>query len=80
MKIRCYDIQYDTDGLKVKGLPKELLFEIDDPTFSPHDEAADLISDKTGWCVMGFQWEKIKTPKGRKPTVRRNPIQEECEK
>jgi hypothetical protein len=59
MKIRCYDIQYDTDGLKIKGLPKQLIFEVEDPTFDPAYEAADLISDKTGWCVVGFQFEKL---------------------
>ena len=59
MKIRTYDIQYDTDGLKVKGLPKELFFDVEDQEFDPEYEAADLISDKTGWCVVGFQYEII---------------------
>ena len=59
MKIRCYNIRYDTDGLKV-NLPKELFFESDEPDFDPHEEAADLISDKTGWCVFSFDWEEVK--------------------
>lgn len=59
MKIRCYNIRYDTDGLKVK-LPKELFFESDEPDFDPHEDAADLISDKTGWCVFSFSWEEVK--------------------
>jgi hypothetical protein len=59
MKIRCYNIRYDTDGLKVK-LPKELFFESDEPDFDPHKEAADLISDKTSWCVFSFSLEEVK--------------------
>lgn len=59
MKIRCFNIRYDTDGLKVK-LPKELFFDNDDPDFNPDTEAADLISDKTGWCVFSFDWEEVK--------------------
>lgn len=58
MQIKAFNIQYDTDGVKVKGLPQELWFEIDDdPDFDPATELADLISNKTGWCVFGYDFE-----------------------
>lgn len=54
MKYRAYDIEYETDGQKVK-LPKVLDFEITDPESDPSDGLADLISDRTGWLVKGFK-------------------------
>ena len=56
MAYRVYNIKYDTDGLKV-DLPKELFFEVNRDDFDPEFELADLISDKTGWCVFGFDYK-----------------------
>ena len=47
-------------GLHIPELPQELFFEDDDPDFDPSLEAADLISDKTGWCVFSFSWDEVK--------------------
>ena len=57
MKIRFFDIQWDTDGEEV-DLPTETIMEV------PEDcdldtEGADVLSDKFGWCVLGFNWEKV---------------------
>ncbi len=53
---RVFDIDYDTDGAKIGNLPKELILELDDDA-DPQYELGDAISDKTGWCVFGFQFE-----------------------
>lgn len=51
-------IKYDTDGIPVKqlGLPKEIELEVSDET--DDEEAVELlsdeISDKTGYCHLGF--------------------------
>ncbi len=56
MKIKAYDIEYDTDGIDV-DLPNELTFDIEDQDFVPEYELADAISDKTGFCVFSFQFD-----------------------
>ena len=43
-------IVYDTDGVKVKGLPTILVVECED-----EEEVVDAISDKTGWCVKSVE-------------------------
>ncbi len=57
-EIKAYNISYDTDGVKIK-LPKELTFMVD-AEFDPEYELADLISDKTGWCVNSFKYKWTK--------------------
>ena len=57
-RYRVYDINYDTDGHKVK-LPQELFFDVDDPDFDPSYDLADKISNETGWCVNSFQFEEV---------------------
>lgn len=59
MRVRAYDIRYDTDGLEI-DLPSELIFTVDldeRPDFDPAEELADMISDQTGWCIFGCQFE-----------------------
>ena len=58
MLFRVFDIKYDTDGKKVEDLPQELFFTTEDST-DPDDELSDLISDKTGWCHFGFDYEEV---------------------
>lgn len=61
-KYRAYDIEYDTDGMNgedIGELPKELFFEVDDPEFDPAEDITDLVSDRTGWCIFGCQWEEV---------------------
>ena len=52
MKILAYDIVYDIDeedGV-VEHLPTSFEFDNVEDT----DEIADMISDRTGWCVTSF--------------------------
>lgn len=58
LKIRAFNIKYDTDGLKIK-LPSEMEFEVA-ADFDAENEIADLVSDKTGWCVYSCEWEYSK--------------------
>lgn len=55
MKIRAFNIKYDTDGQKIK-LPKEIVFDVE-PDFDVDEELADLISDETGFCVFSCECE-----------------------
>ena len=62
MKVRAFAIKYDTDGMNGKDiakLPNELTFDVDDPDFDPAEDLADMISDKTGWCVIGCQFDVL---------------------
>jgi hypothetical protein len=56
-KIIVTDIEYDTDGLKVK-LPKTLVIEIPD-VLTDKEEIEEFISDEisneTGFCHLGFR-------------------------
>ena len=45
------DIEWDTDGELVEGLPNEESLVLDDP----HVEIADALSDKHEFCVAGFE-------------------------
>jgi hypothetical protein len=57
MRYRAFNIDFDTDGEEI-GLPTELVIEMDDDA-DPNLELADAISDKTGWCVNSFEFEKL---------------------
>ncbi len=57
MKIRAFNIKYDTDGQKI-DLPKEIVFDVEDD-FDANEELADLISDETGFCVFGCEYKII---------------------
>jgi len=60
MKIKVTDIVYDTesDGAVHTDLdlPTEMILEIDNDC-DVEDEIADIISNKTGWCVEGYNYE-----------------------
>lgn len=64
MKVELFDIQWDTqsddDGLtppaEELGLPLSHTVEVDDD-FDVVNEGADLLSDKFGYCVFGFQFD-----------------------
>ena len=54
------DCENVIDGI-IEDLPDEIFFEVDD--YEPCDleeELADAISDRTGWLVNGFDYEKVK--------------------
>lgn len=60
-KYRCFNIVWDTDGRRVR-LPKEVVVEVeaDLEDGELEDALSDAISDKTGWCHKGFDFEKAK--------------------
>jgi hypothetical protein len=66
MKLRCYDIDWETDGEVVEGLPTDTiieLFDLDDdydPQNDDSGEAVNALSDAYGWLVNGFCVEVIK--------------------
>ena len=57
MKIRVFNIDYDVDGIVevIDGLPKEFVFD----NVEEDDNLADMISDRTGWCVNTFNYIKL---------------------
>jgi hypothetical protein len=58
MKIKITDIVYDTDGIvsTEMNLPSEMTLIIND-SVDIETDIADAISDKTGWCVQGYNYE-----------------------
>jgi hypothetical protein len=62
--VRLYDIQWDTDGEDPTelGLPTEHIAVVDDD-WTPVDDAADLLSDRYGFCVKGCAFKVLTHPK-----------------
>jgi len=64
MKVKVTDIVYDTESDGViydateLGLPTELEIELVGDN-DIESEIADVISDLTGWCVQGFNYEVV---------------------
>lgn len=57
MKIRIYDITWDTDGENV-DLPAEVLLDpVKEGMTDIAEEGADWLSDRFGWCVKDFSFE-----------------------
>ena len=58
MKIKVTDIVYDTGGIvsTEMNLPTEMTLIIND-SVDIETDIADAISDKTGWCVEGYNYE-----------------------
>ena len=53
MKVKVFNIEYDTDGEFVE-LPKELFLEVEF-----EEDICDVVSDETGFCVFSLQYEII---------------------
>ena len=54
-----YDIDIDDDSSQFvlnSDLPSEMIVEVDG-IIDIESEIADAISDRTGWCVQGFNYE-----------------------
>ena len=54
-----YDIDIDDDSSQFvlnSDLPSEMIVEVDG-IIDVESEIADAISDKTGWCVQGYNYE-----------------------
>lgn len=58
LKIKCSGISYDTDGEEV-DLPETLVVKVERESFQddPDSVLSDAISDATGYCVFGFEYE-----------------------
>lgn len=59
MLIRFYDIEWDVE--KLRTLPTETVLEVEDDC-EVSMEGADVLSDKYGYCVHGFEFEVLKSP------------------
>ena len=58
VKVKVWDIDWDTDGEKVSELPDEVTFEMEDDGFGISDQdIADELSDEYGFCVNAFYSE-----------------------
>lgn len=57
MKVRAFNIDWDTDGKKI-DLPDECVVELDDDQ-DPHEDLANVLSDEYGWCVNGCNYEIV---------------------
>ena len=62
--VRLFNIQWDTDGEDPTelGLPTEHIAVVDDD-WTPVDDAADLLSDRYGFCVHGCSFTVLSNPK-----------------
>jgi hypothetical protein len=67
MKANLFDICYDTDGEDIDGLPPYLVMEVPSEIKTMREandwvwqEGADYISDHTGWCVKGFNFDVVR--------------------
>jgi len=60
VKVRVYNIKWDTDGDDPKelGLDDEMIIDVyHDEDFDIDDEISDAISDESGFTHYGFDWE-----------------------
>lgn len=53
MKVRAFNIDWDTDEEKI-DLPQEVFVEVED-----EEEISDAVSDKVGFCLFSLQYEFI---------------------
>ena len=54
-------IEWDTDGVKVKSLPKEVKVPLSkfDKDFDFSLEGADYLSDEYGYCIFNFNFKLV---------------------
>lgn len=55
--VKFYDINWDTGESIVDSLPSEIVLSLEDD-IDISLEAADVLSDKFGWCVNSFQFNE----------------------
>ena len=69
MNVKLFNIEYDTDGEVVDGLPRTIHTTLKEMSYTNEDgdvnefvdmNGADFISYKTGYCVFEFLWEIVK--------------------
>lgn len=63
-KVYITEIQWDTDGEKVK-LPQSITLKLSDIYPNMADDISEWLSDKYGYCHEGFRYE-FKKPKPKK--------------
>ena len=67
VKVKCTEIQWDTDGDKelFKSLPQEVEITLDDYVEGDYldDELADALSDLYGFCIEGYNYKIIESTK-----------------
>ena len=61
IKVKVWDIDWDTDGENVPELPSETILEIEDIDGLGVDDqdVADELSDRYGFCVNSFYSEFV---------------------
>jgi hypothetical protein len=57
-KVKFYNINWDTYSKNV-DLPNSVILTVTD-NFNVEADGADLLSNKYGWCVLGFKYKLIK--------------------
>ena len=58
MKVRAYDIVWDTGNDKVDDLPTDVIIDVPvDHARDIDEELAGALSDEYGWCVESVLWE-----------------------
>ena len=58
MRVKAYNIKYDTDGngQTAKRLPKRVTVDLDDDDADVSLEIADAVSNATGFCIFGCEF------------------------
>lgn len=57
---RVYDIQWETDGKSVPGLPVEVVIDLDeDPSEDAENDAVNRVSDDHGWLIADCKIEQV---------------------
>lgn len=58
MKVKCFNILWDTDGESQDklGLPDTVTIDMDEGA-DVAEEGADVLSDQHGFCVHSFEFE-----------------------
>jgi len=57
-KFQAFNIKYDTDGERIRGLPKTVTFEAKNLE-EAQERCADKVSDATGWCVFSLDVKEV---------------------
>lgn len=55
--VEVYNIKWDTDGKRVKSLPKTFRIEVED--VEDEDALSAVISDHFGFCHFGFDYKIV---------------------
>ena len=60
IRVKCFDIEWDTDGEEVAHLPESCEIDVDcEMEHYTEQVITDLLSDKYEWCVTSFNCKTI---------------------